>query len=103
MAIEAENKVGNLWVVLLGYNEAVTTPLLADSVKERAAFPEVTKVAEYFRHLAVRGGTPFSSNEPLKWAKRRYPDKAAINKESMEKLRRAIIKDGRKLLQGQKP
>lgn len=99
----AEEKKGNLWVALLGYNEAITDSELDYIAGDEAAFPSPSSVAQYFECLSAVSPQPLTSEEAREWADLLFPAQATIDKEVMSNLKKKIEKMGEKFKRGQRP
>ena len=102
LACLAEERKTNLWVALLGYNEAVTDSELDYIAEDEAVFPDPSSVAQYFECLSRTGPLPLTPEEAREWAELLFTAQTTIDKEVMSTLKKQIENLGEKFKRGQR-
>lgn len=102
LALRVEyEKPKNLWLMLLGYNLPITDPDFMPA-EEAALFPDASLVARHFEWVAapVAPLTPQRAREIADVLFSAFP---SLDKESMQKLEKAILTMDLKLANGEQP
>lgn len=105
----AQVNKGNLWVVLVGYNEAITERELRKRKEETPQFPSEEAVAEFLQFVATLGPRPLTAERARQIAKAAYQkqrqecEDLKDIKESMERLTPYIEDIAEQLKAGNQP
>lgn len=96
-------KPPHLWVMLLGYNEAITDSELRYIAQDDARFPDVAVVGRHFQQLSEASAAPLEAAEADGYAKTVFAQYPALDKTAMIRLTAEIERVGAKLIQGLRP
>lgn len=98
-----EVKPQNLWVALLGYNEAIKDPDFRHVAQEQARFPDARFVAEHFEMIARAGPKPLTIDIARQMADLLFAKYSKLDKEAMIMMTGQIENIGEKLRLGLQP
>jgi len=95
-----QEKPTNLWVVLIGYNKAITDEELRWIKQDDARFPDALLLAQHFQFVATAGGRPISSEKARGYADDILGAASELTKAAMISLTPIIERVGESLRLG---